>query len=240
MTIRLYHDDSYIKQFEAKVVSLDSENNGIVLDQTAFFPGGGGQPRDNGKIIYADQDFELVNFKQIKGQLSHCLPPSESIPDIGEVVNGELDWENRYQLMRTHTAMHVLWGVIFRDYGASVTGGNMTPLHGRMDFEFASLTKDLVSVIEGTVNDEISSSRPVSWRTIPRDEAFQIPDLIRTKINLLPKHITEVRVVEIEGLDLQADGGTHVRNTSEVGKVMITDYKSKGRENKRIYLELIE
>jgi misacylated tRNA(Ala) deacylase len=240
MTIRLYHDDSYIKEFEAKVVSFDSENNGVVLDQTAFFPGGGGQPRDKGKITFADQDLELVNLKQIQGKLSHCLPSSESLPGIGDVVNGELDWEFRYQLMRTHTAMHVLCGVIFRDFGASVTGGNMTPLHGRMDFEFASLTKDLVTVIEDTVNNEISASHPVSWRTIPRDEAFQIPDLIRTKINLLPKHITEVRVVEIEGLDLQADGGTHVRNTSEVGKVKITDYKSKGRENKRIYLELIE
>jgi len=132
-----------------------------------------------------------------------------------------------------------LCGTIFRDYGASVTGGNMTPLQGRMDFEFASLKKELVLVIEDAVNVEIDNALPVSWRSVPRDEAFQIPDLIRTKINLLPKHISEVRVVEIEGLDLQADGGTHVKNTSEVGKVRIKDYKSKGRENKRIYLEIL-
>ena len=240
MTIRLYHDDSYINEFSAKVISLDPENNGVILDQTAFFPGGGGQPCDKGIITFSNQNFDLIGLKQIKGHLSHCLSPSDILPGIGDAVKGELDWEYRYQLMRTHTAMHVLCGVIFRDYGASVTGGNMTPLHGRMDFEFSSLTKDLVSIIEDAVNHEISSSRPVSWRSIPREEAFQIPDLIRTKINLLPKHITEVRVVEIEGLDLQADGGTHVRNTSEVGKVEITDYKSKGRENKRIYLRLIE
>ena len=142
--------------------------------------------------------------------------------------------------MRTHTAMHILCGVIFRDYVASVTGGNMTPLQGRMDFEFSSLHKDLVRIIEAAVNQEITNALPVSWRSIPRREAFEIPDLIRTKINLLPDNINEVRVVEIEGLDLQADGGTHVKNTSEVGQVQITDYKSKGRENKRIYLELIE
>jgi misacylated tRNA(Ala) deacylase len=240
MTARLYHDDSYIKDFSAEVISHDLENNGIVIDQTAFYPGGGGQPADKGVITYSGHDFDIINLIQTKDQLSHCLPPSEPLPSIGEEVKGRLDWEFRYQLMRTHTAMHVLCGVIFRDYGASVTGGNMTPLHGRMDFEFASLTKDLVAAIEDTVNDEISASRPVSWKTIPREDAFQIPDLIRTKINLLPKQIAEVRIVEIEGLDLQADGGTHVRNTSEVGIVRITDYKSKGRENKRIYLELIE
>ena len=240
MTIRLYHDDSYIKDFSAIVVSADPENNGVVLDQTAFFPGGGGQPGDKGTITFSNQTFELTGHRLNQGQLSHILSPSDPFLGIGDDIKGKLDWDYLYQLMRTHTAMHVLCGVIFRDYGASVTGGNMTPSHGRMDFEFASLTKDLVSVIEDAVNHEISASHPVSWRTIPRDEAFQIPDLIRTKINLLPGHISEVRVVEIEGLDLQADGGTHVRNTSEVGKVKITDYKSKGRENKRIYLEIIE
>ena len=240
MTARLYHDDSYIKEFTAKVNSLDLDNHGLILDRTAFYPGGGGQPSDKGIIKLAGKNIQLTGLKQTKDHLSHCLPPTEILPDIGETVTGELDWEFRYQLMRTHTAMHVLCGVIFRDYGASVTGGNMTPLQGRMDFEFASLTKDLVAVIEDAVNHEISASRPVHWRAIPREEAFQIPDLIRTKINLLPKHIKEVRVVEIDGLDLQADGGTHVRNTAEVGKVKIADYKSKGRENKRIYLELIE
>lgn len=140
--------------------------------------------------------------------------------------------------MRTHTAMHILCGVIFRDYEVSVTGGNMSSLQGRMDFEFQTMTKELAAEIEHAVNREVEKGRTVHWRTLPRDEAFQIPDLIRTKINLLPDHIQEVRIVEIKGLDLQADGGTHVRNTAEVGRIQITDYKSKGAENKRIYLEL--
>jgi misacylated tRNA(Ala) deacylase len=153
-------------------------------------------------------------------------------------IKGEIDWENRYQLMRTHTAMHILCGVIFRDYGASVTGGSMDPLKGRMDFEFETMQKDLVQTIEAAVNIEVENARLVKVALLPREEAFQIPDLIRTKINLLPEGIKQVRIVEIEGLDLQADGGTHVNNTSEVGQIRIVNYKSKGKINKRIYIEL--
>ena len=142
--------------------------------------------------------------------------------------------------MRTHTAMHILCGVIFRDYGASVTGGNMQPLKGRMDFEFETMRKELVEEIEHAVNREVNNALSVTTRILPRDEAFQIPDLIRTKINLLPAGITNVRIVEIVGLDLQADGGTHVKNTSEVGRIKIVDYKSKGKINKRIYVEISE
>ncbi|MCJ7718170.1 MAG: alanyl-tRNA editing protein [Anaerolineales bacterium] len=240
MSLRLYHDDSYLKEFTAQVISIDDGTHGVSLDQTAFFPGGGGQPCDRGLLIYLDNDVPVEKIKTINGELFHCYSQSLFLPDIGTKITGRIDWDYRYQLMRTHTAMHILCGVIFRDYGASVTGGNMTPLKGRMDFEFASLHKELVAIIEKAVNLEIDYSRPVSWRSIPREEAIKIPDLIRTKINLLPPRISEVRVVEIEGLDLQADGGTHVKNTSEVGKVKISDYKSKGRENKRIYLELIE
>ena len=140
--------------------------------------------------------------------------------------------------MRTHTAMHILCGVIFRDYGASVTGGNMEPLKGRMDFEFETMHRDLVDEINESINKEVENARPVYTRILPREEAFQIPDLIRTKINLLPESVTDVRIVEIEGLDVQADGGTHVRNTSEVGEIRVVDYKSKGKINKRIYVEL--
>jgi misacylated tRNA(Ala) deacylase len=153
-------------------------------------------------------------------------------------ITGELDWERRYQLMRVHTAMHILCGVIWRDYSASVTGGNMQPLRGRMDFEFESLTKELVQEIERKINVEVEAARPIKTDTLPREEAFEIPDLIRTKINLLPPAIKEVRVVEIEGLDLQADGGTHVANTQEVGVIRIVDYKSKGAINKRLVVEL--
>jgi misacylated tRNA(Ala) deacylase len=151
-----------------------------------------------------------------------------------------LDWAHRYELMRTHTAMHVLCGVIFRDYGASVTGGDMDPLKGRMDFEFETMHKELVEEIEAAVNREVANARPVQVDILPREQAFQIPDLIRTKINLLPEGIPQVRVVEIVGLDLQADGGTHVRNTSEVGRIRVVDYKSKGKINKRIYIEVSE
>ena len=140
--------------------------------------------------------------------------------------------------MRTHTAMHILCGVIFRDFGAHVTGGDMEPLKGRMDFEFESMSSELVGVINAAINKEVQAAREVRAKVLPREEAFKIPDLIRTKINLLPEGIAEVRTVEIVGLDLQADGGTHVKNTSEVGVMHVTDYKSKGKINKRIYIEL--
>jgi len=239
MTLKLYHDDSYLQNFSARVSKLDLENHGLILDQSAFYPGGGGQPNDRGSLNTPSGPIPIHKVKIVNGQIVHLLPPEVSLPDIGSPLDFDLDWDYRYQLMRTHTAMHVLCGTIFRDYGASVTGGNMTPLQGRMDFEFSSLRKDLVQVIEDAVNVEINKALPISWRSIPRAEAFQIPDLIRTKINLLPENIAEVRIVEIEGLDLQADGGTHVNNTVEVGRVRINDYKSKGRENKRIYLEIL-
>lgn len=240
MTKNLYHDDSYIHTFSATIIDHDLENHGLVFDQTAFYPGGGGQPNDRGQINLSTGSIPILKVKNIKGQIVHSLAAEYPLPEIGGSVECTLDWDYRYQLMRTHTAMHILCGTIFRDYGASVTGGNMAPLQGRMDFEFASLQKELVTVIEDAVNIEIKKSLPVSWRSIPRDEAFKIPDLIRTKINLLPKQISEVRVVEIKGLDLQADGGTHVKNTNEVGEVRIKDYKSKGRDNKRIYLEILD
>ena len=238
MTILLYHQDSYLKTFQALVEKTTPGHHGVVLDQTAFYPGGGGQPPDSGWLLIDDQALPLPRVKRIQGELVHLLDPAHALPAPGTALEGKLDWPHRYQLMRTHTAMHILCGVVFRDYGASVTGGKMEPLAGRMDFEFSSLTRDLVGEIERAVNLEVEKDRPVSWRTLPREQAFQIPDLIRTKINLLPDHIQEVRVVEIEGLDLQADGGTHVRSTSEVGDIRIVDYKSKGAENKRIYIEL--
>ncbi len=173
-------------------------------------------------------------------QVWHTLadPVDPDTIQVGSPATGELDWERRYKLMRTHTAMHILCGVVWRDYGASVTGGNMDPGKSRMDFEFESLSRELISEIEAKCNIEVAAARPTRTQILPREEAFQIPDLIRTKINLLPKGIEEVRTVELVGLDLQADGGTHVHNTSEVGTIKIVDYKSKGAINKRIYIEL--
>lgn len=237
MTELLYQDDSYTQAFEAKVLALDNDNHGVIIDRTAFFPGGGGQLPDFGTLTGEDQIFKVKRVKKISGKLVHLIE-GEHLPKVGSQLQGQIDWEHRYQLMRTHTAMHILCGVIFRDYGASVTGGNMEALKGRMDFEFETMQRELVDEINANINAEVSNARSVSWRELPREEAFQIPDLIRTKINLLPKGIQQIRVVEIEGLDLQADGGTHVRNTSEVGTIRVVDYKSKGRINKRIYVEL--
>ena len=234
MTELLYQTDSYLREFEAQVVEV--VEGGVVIDRTAFYPGGGGQPSDVGKLSSGEEKWEVLKVKKEGGRVVHKLDGDP--PAVGTAVRGTLDWDRRYELMRTHTAMHVLCGVIWRDYQASVTGGNMEPLRGRMDFEFERMQKELVGEIEEKTNAEVAAARAVSTRILPREEAFQIPDLIRTKINLLPPQITQVRVVEIDGLDLQADGGTHVANTSEVGPIRIADYKSKGRINKRLVVEL--
>jgi misacylated tRNA(Ala) deacylase len=240
MTELLFQVDSYLKEFDAQVIGLDVENQGMILNRTAFYPGGGGQPYDVGELLLDDTVLKIIRAKKIGKDVVHYLDGESPLSRIDASVHGKIDWVKRYQLMRTHTALHILCGVVFRDYGASVTGGDMEPLKGRMDFEFETMHKELVEKIEDEVNEEVSKARAIRVSILPRDEAFQIPDLIRTKINLLPEGIQEVRVVEIEGLDTQADGGTHVRNTSEVGTIRIVDYKSKGQINKRIYIELSE
>lgn len=242
MTELLFLTDAYVQEFEATVTA--QVEGGVVLDRTAFYPGGGGQPCDIGLLQAGDEVWDVVKVKKINGQVVHFI--DGELPRVGTAtsassglaVTGKLDWERRYQLMRTHTAMHILCGVVWRDYGAQVTGGNMDPLKGRMDFEFETMRQELVAEIEKAVNEEVAAAREVRVQILPREEAFQIPDLIRTKINLLPAGITEVRTVELVGLDLQADGGTHVNNTSEVGVVKIVNYKSKGKINKRIYVEI--
>ncbi len=236
MTEWLYQTDSYLREFSATVTAVDHDQNAVQLDRSAFYPGGGGQPHDTGTLNANGQTYQAV--KLAKGGW-HVLDRLDGL-DIGTAITGAVDWERRYQLMRTHTAMHILCGVVWRDYSASVTGGNMEPLEGRMDFEFERLQKELVSEIERKINDEVAAARPTKVEILPREQAFQIPDLIRTKINLLPEGISEVRTVEIVGLDLQADGGTHVRNTREVGHIEITEYKSKGGINKRLYIRLAD
>lgn len=230
MTAALYHTDAYLKEFDASVTAV--EGQAVGLDRTAFYPGGGGQPADVGALSFGGQIAAVAKVRKAGNVVWHEL--EGALPSVGDSVKGVIDWERRYQLMRTHTAMHILCGVIFRDYGASVTGGNMEPLRGRMDFEFETMRQELVKEIEARVNLEVQAARPTRVKILPRVEAFAIPDLIRTKINLLPEGIEEVRTVEIVGLDLQADGGTHVANTSEVGAIRVVDYKSKGKINKRI------
>jgi misacylated tRNA(Ala) deacylase len=230
----LYQTNDHLNEFAAVVTSIEGQT--VALDRTAFYPGGGGQPHDVGHLTWDGGSAQVIKVKKRGDEVWHTL--DGEVPSEGAPVHGVLDWERRYRLMRTHTALHVLCGVVWRDYGASVTGGNMEPLKGRMDFEFETMRKELVTEIEASVNAEIAKGRPVRIAILPREEAFQIPDLIRTKINLLPPQIQEVRTVEIVGLDLQADGGTHVANTQEVGQVRVVNYKSKGAINKRVYIEL--
>lgn len=238
MTELLYQTNSMLKEFDALVTLHNEELHAVALSATAFYPGGGGQPNDRGTLVMDGDSILVIKVKKDGDEVWHFLPEDRPLPSTGAAVHGILDWEYRYQLMRTHTAMHILCGVVWRDYGASVTGGDMDPLAGRMDFEFEQFSADLVHTIEEAVNLEVAAARDVEVRILPRDEAFQIPDLIRTKINLLPEGIHEVRTVEIKGLDLQADGGTHVLNTSEVGTIRVVKHKSKGKINKRIYVEI--
>ena len=230
----LYQTDAYLREFEATIVAV--EGDAVVLDRTAFYPGGGGQPCDKGTLAFGGQAVAVVEVAKQGGQLVHCVAGGP--PPVGAAVRGVLDWDHRHKLMRTHTALHLLCGVVFRDYGALVTGGNMKPLEARMDFELAEMSSAFSQEVEATVNGEIAAARPIRVRILPRAEAFQIPDLIRTKINLLPPEITEVRTVEIVGLDLQADGGTHVGNTSEVGRVRVVGHESKGKINKRLRIAI--
>ena len=238
MTTLLYQTDGYLNEFDANVTAVDDNTRSVVLERSTFYPGGGGQPCDTGSLALAGQTWPVVRARKGPQGVEHILGGDAPLPAAGAVVHGKLDWEHRYQLMRTHTAMHILCGVVFRDYGAQVTGGDMEPLKGRMDFEFENLSKELVQVIEEAVNREVAAAHPIRVKILPREQAFQIPDLIRTKINLLPPDIQFVRIVELVGLDLQADGGTHVANTREVGRILVVDYKSKGKINKRIYLEM--
>jgi len=238
VTDLLYQTDSYLQAVDALVTAIDAENRAVLLDCTCFYPGGGGQPADSGTLTVGLSVFPVLRAKKGPEGIWHLLGGDAPLPAVGTTVHGQIDWNHRYQLMRTHSALHILCGVVFRDYGAQVTGGDMEPLKGRMDFEFENLSKELVGVIEAAVNREVVAARDVRVRILPRAEAFAIPDLIRTKINLLPPEISEIRTVELIGLDLQADGGTHVANTREVGRIRVVDYKSKGKINKRIYIEM--
>ena len=242
---QLCYTDAYARSAEARVVAVDDDGETllVILDRTVFYPGGGGQPSDRGTILRAadGRAWAVRAAKKSAGDIVHEIESSDGgPPSVGDVVAVDLDWARRHALMRTHTALHARCGVVWRDYGALVTGGNMEPGAGRMDFEFERMSGDLVDEIEAKVNAELSAARAVRVNVLPRDEAFAIPDLIRTKINLLPPGIEEIRTIEIVGLDLQADGGTHVANTREVGGIRVTGYESKGRINKRIRIELTQ
>ena len=234
MTELLFHTESYLKEFEATVT--DVVDGGVVLDRTAFYTGGGGQPTDSGTLTSGGTEYQVTGIKRVDGKLMHQI--SGNLPAAGSAVTGRIDWDRRYLLMRTHTALHILCGVVWRDYGAKVTGGDMKPGEARMDFEFENISAEFAEEVEAKINAEVAADRDIIVDTLSREEAEQVPDLIRTKINLLPPGIQEIRTIDIHGLDLQADGGTHVANTREVGVIKVVGHESKGRINKRIRIAL--
>jgi misacylated tRNA(Ala) deacylase len=235
MTEELFSDDSYTREFKAHVVRLDGRE--LILDRTAFYPGGGGQPADKGSIGIGPVRANVVDARREGGNVVHVL--DTAIPDTVRDLKGTLDWERRYAHMRYHTALHVLSGVIWRNFEAKVTGGQMRTDRARMDFSFpGEWTAGVVTEIERLTNKALAEDRPVKVYELERGEALADPDLIRTQVNLVPERVKRIRVVQIEGLDTQADGGTHVANTSEVGEMGITGHKSKGRQNKRIEFAL--
>ena len=231
MTRELFLKDAYLTEFESPVVEISGRE--VILDQTAFYPGGGGQPADKGALGVGPVKAAVVDVRREGGHVVHVL--DKAIPDTVRDLKGELDWERRYAHMRYHTALHALSGVIWRSFDAKVTGGQMRADRARMDFSFpGEWTADVVGEIEHLVNEALAEGRPVRVYELPREEALENPDLIRTQSNLVPERVKMVRIVEIEGTDTQADGGTHVANTEEVGEVEITAHKSKGRQNKRV------
>jgi misacylated tRNA(Ala) deacylase len=235
MTEELFSGDSYIREFESRVARLEGRE--VILDRTAFYPGGGGQPADKGAIGIGPVRASVVDVRREGGNVVHVL--DTAIPGTVRDLKGTLDWDRRYAHMRYHTALHVLSGVIWRNFEAKVTGGQMRTDRARMDFSFpGEWTADVVAEIERLTNAALAEGRPVKVYELEREEALANPDLIRTQVNLVPERVKRIRIVEIEGLDTQADGGTHVANTSEVGELGITGHKSKGRQNKRIEFAL--
>src|SRR4051812_5621418 len=230
----LYLRDAYLTRFTATATAVDGQR--VALDRTAFYPTSGGQPFDTGRL----GDVPVVEVRKDGDEVWHTLAEGAAVPAVGEQVEGEIDWDRRHQLMRTHTALHVLCGVIWNEWGKAVTGGNMEPLSARMDFEFDPLPEGFGTTVEERVNRELSKDRPIEVSFLPRDTAVQDQDLIRTKVNMIPESVSEIRVVDIVGLDKQADGGTHVRTTGEVGRIRVLKTESKGKGNKRIRLEVVD
>jgi len=231
----LYLHDAYLRSFDAAVLAVD-EAGRVALDQTAFYPTGGGQPHDTGAL----GDAPVVDVCKEGALVWHSLASGAAGPAVGDEVHGEIDWDRRHALMRTHSALHVLCGVIWNEWGTAVTGGNMEPLSARMDFEFDPLPEGFGATVEQLVNEELAKGRPIEVSFLPRETAVEDEDLIRTKVNLIPESVKEIRVVDIVGLDKQADGGTHVHSTDEVGRVRVVKTESKGKGNKRIRIEVLD
>jgi misacylated tRNA(Ala) deacylase len=233
-TEELHATDAYRRTFEARVVDVDRDGRRVALDRTAFYPGGGGQPHDVGVLDAGAGVLDVDRVARDGGLVWHRIAGEADLPDVGAELEGRLDWDRRHALMRTHTALHVLCGVIWADFGVAVTGGNMEPGTGRLDFELDAMSAELGARVERRINEEVARAREILVGFVDRAEADVDPALIRTKANLIPASITTLRVIDIVGLDKQADGGTHVATTAEVGRVEVTKTESKGRANKRI------
>ncbi len=234
MTELLYLRDAYLRDFDATVTGVDPAGSCVALDRTAFYPTGGGQPHDTGMVGHA----RVVDVRKEGDVVWHVV--EGDMPLVGASVHGTIDWDRRHRLMRTHSAMHVLCGVIWNEWGNAVTGGNMEPLEARMDFAFDPLPEGFATRVQDLVNAEIAQDRPIAITFLPRDTAVGDEDLIRTKVNLIPASVNEIRVVDIVGLDKQADGGTHVRSTAEIGRFEVVKTESKGRGNKRIRVRILD
>jgi misacylated tRNA(Ala) deacylase len=228
----LYLQDAQLSSFDATVVAVEGDR--VALDRTAFYPTGGGQPHDTGRL----GDHPVTDVRKEGEHVWHTVAGGAFA--VGDAVHGELDWVRRHALMRTHTALHVLCGVIWNEWKVPVTGGNMEPLSARMDFEFDPLPQGFGPRIEELVNSELAADRPIEVTVLPRSVAMADEDLIRTKVNLIPESVSEIRVVDIVGLDKQADGGTHVASTAEVGRIKVVKTESKGKANKRIRIEVLD
>jgi misacylated tRNA(Ala) deacylase len=236
MTDLLYLTDAYLRHVDARVVDVRPDARAIALDRTVFYPTGGGQAHDTGVL----GGLPVTDVRKDTDQVWHTVSGDGILPGPGDGVHGEIDWDRRHALMRTHTALHVLCGVIWNEWGKAVTGGNMEPLAARMDFEFDPLPEGFGVRVEELVNAELAAARPIEVSFLPRGTALEDRDLIRTKTNLIPEGVAEVRVVDIVGLDKQADGGTHVHSTDEVGRIRVIKTESKGKGNKRIRLVVVD
>jgi misacylated tRNA(Ala) deacylase len=234
-THRLELDDQTLREWDAVV--LDSGPDGIVLDRSAFYPGGGGQPPDEGVLLWGGVQTRIAGAR--KGDDLYLIPAQDDpLPPVGTAVRGALADDRRTALMRTHSGLHVLCGVVFRDYGALVTGGNMEALTARMDFDLPELPAGFRDAVEAACNAEVGNDRRIDARVLPRAEAFAIPDIIRTATNLVPADVTEVRIVDIAGLDQQADGGTHVASTAQIGKIQVVKIENKGKGFRRLRIRI--
>jgi misacylated tRNA(Ala) deacylase len=237
MTDEIYSRDAYRASTDAKVVEV--RDDGVVLDRTVFYARGGGQPGDTGTLRWDGGEVRVTDTVKSAGEVLHVLDGGAP-PPVGIIVAAEIDWARRHTLMRTHTALHALSGIVFTDYGAKVTGGNMEPGVARMDFELDGITQEFGREVEAKLNTALQQDHDVHVSFIPRAEALADPDLIRTKVSLIPETVDPIRVIDIRDLDKQADGGTHVRSTSEVGTVRVVKTESKGKANKRMRIELVD